>query len=99
VTDHHLTTESGWTPLRNLVVVREEPPEEERESGLQIVRLEDPRGNLVFGEVVLTGPDCQEVEPGDRVIYNRWHGVEVWVGEREPGLALKEHEIVAKEVA
>lgn len=85
------------TPARDLVLVREEPPETETESGLQVVRQDEPP-DLVTGEVLAVGPRVREVQVGDRVLYNRWTGVETLLGDhRDPGLYLREWEIYAKE--
>lgn len=85
--------------LRNLVLVKEDARDEEREGGLYIPDAGETPPDWVWGEVLAAGPDCQEVQLGDHVRFHRFMGAEILYGEdRIPALALRESEIPLKEL-
>lgn len=87
----------AWKLVRNLVLVRELPRDEHRDSGLYVPATEDAP-DWVWGEVLHVGPDCRELIVGDHVLYHRFMGVEVLYDERHPALALKEPEIPVRKL-
>lgn len=85
--------------VRNLVLVQEAPRDEQRESGLYVPDAGEEPPDLTWGEVLAVGPDCRELQLGDRVLYHRFMGTEVlWGEDRVPALALREQEIFLKEL-
>lgn len=76
--------------LRDLVIIREQLV---RQGAIFVPLSPDrQRGN---GWVLAAGPDVQSVRKGDVVLFDRYTGTEILVGEkREPGLVIPEGELI-----
>lgn len=61
------------TPLRDLVLVKVDPPKEKTDSGLFIK--EEWKSLPPTGEVVAIGPWVESVKPGDAIMFDRYASV------------------------
>lgn len=58
------------TPLRDVVLIKTDKPKAQTATGLYIQ--EDWKTLPPTGTVIATGPDVQNVKPGDRVLFGRY---------------------------
>jgi len=78
----HVIPDGTLRPLGDWVDVIPRPTGETHPSGLIIpdTALDERRSSV--GEVQAVGPDVRDVRPGDVLVFPRWAGTEVQVGER-----------------
>jgi len=80
-------------PLQNRVVIRRQPAETKSLGGLFIP---DAAKKLPEqGQVVGHGPACSQVKLNDKVIFQKYAGTEVNLGEPEPLLIMSEDDLLA----
>lgn len=76
----HLLAAGRLRPTLDRVLIRPDPVELQRPSGLWLPDTADDEHRAQTGEVLGAGPDVRDVAAGDRVLYARWGGTEVEVG-------------------
>ena len=80
-------------PLDNRVLLKPDSKEGRTKGG--IILPEAAESQKQFADVVATGPNVEEVAPGDRVIFSVYGGSTVKVGE-EDLLVIREEDIFIK---
>ena len=81
------------TPLRDLVVIEVDESKKQTASGLLIH--EEWETLPPTGTVLAVGPEVTEVQPGDRVLFERY-GAIMPLGKNSPIRVCKENGIMAK---
>ena len=83
----------GIEPLASMVLIVIQQAAEQTTSGLLLP--EEAREKMTVGTIVSIGPDVEHVNPGDRVIYRQYGGMELeWMG--VDFLLIKEEDLQAK---
>lgn len=92
----------GVRPIRDQVVVRQDPKQERLKSGLYLPDIASRELQEDIGTVLGVGPDALSVQVGDRVIFRRRSGSALMPDPREGGpsewkdvLILRDEDLVA----
>ncbi len=79
--------------LNDRVFIRPEPPPDITAGGIVLTDHGKDEILTIYSMVLCVGPKCTQVVAGDRVITNKWHGLEVvYRGERI--VSIKEEELL-----
>lgn len=80
--------------LNDRVIVRPDTPEELTAGGIIIPDTAKDSIVTIYGTVLVVGPKCNQVKTGDRVIYNKYYGLEIATKDGVL-LAIREEELLA----
>lgn len=61
------------TPLRDMILLEADKPKNQTESGILIA--EDWKSLPPTGDVISVGPDVTGINPGDKVLFNRYGSI------------------------